>query len=58
MYKIGICSDGIDVCTSIENMVLSWAKVKNTIVDIANNVTGSVSYYYGSTNKITHSENF
>ncbi len=33
MYKIGICDDGENVCTSIENMLLQYAKEKNILVD-------------------------
>lgn len=33
MYNIGICDDGENVCTSIENMLLQYAKEKNIQVD-------------------------
>lgn len=33
MYNIGICDDGKNVCTSIENMLLQYAKEKNIQVD-------------------------
>lgn len=36
MYDIGICDDGENVCTSIENMLLVWAGKKN--IQIATNV--------------------
>lgn len=33
MYNIGICDDGENVCTSIENMLLQYAQEKNIQVD-------------------------
>ena len=33
MYRIGICDDGENVCTSIENMLLQYAEEKNLQVD-------------------------
>lgn len=33
MYNIGICDDGKNVCTFIENMLLQYAKEKNIQVD-------------------------
>lgn len=33
MYNIGICDDGENVCTSIENMLLQYAKEKNMQID-------------------------
>lgn len=33
-YRIGICDDGINMCSSIEEMVLSYAKQKNIRVDV------------------------
>lgn len=33
MYNIGICDDGKNVCTSIENMLLQYAQEKNIQVD-------------------------
>lgn len=33
MYNIGICDDGKNVCTSIENMLLQYAREKNIQVD-------------------------
>ena len=29
MYNIGICDDGKNICTSIENMLLKYAQKKN-----------------------------
>lgn len=40
MYRIGICDDGKNTCTSIENMVLIYAKQKNIRVDVAIWYTG------------------
>lgn len=36
MYHIGICDDGKNICTSIENMLLQYAKEKN--IQMATNV--------------------
>ena len=33
MYNIGICDDGENICTSIENMLLQYAQEKNIQVD-------------------------
>ncbi|MDE6601238.1 MAG: LytTR family DNA-binding domain-containing protein [Lachnospiraceae bacterium] len=33
MYNIGICDDGENICTSIENMLLQYAQEKNIRVD-------------------------
>lgn len=33
MYLIGICDDGENVCTSIENMLLQYAREKNIQID-------------------------
>lgn len=33
MYNIGICDDGKNICTSIENMILKYAQKKNIQVD-------------------------
>lgn len=33
MYNIGICDDGENVCTSIENMILEYATRKNILVE-------------------------
>ena len=33
MYNIGICDDGKNICTSIENMLLKYAQKKNIQVD-------------------------
>ncbi|MDE6386648.1 MAG: LytTR family DNA-binding domain-containing protein [Lachnospiraceae bacterium] len=33
MYNIGICDDGENICTSIENMLLQYAQEKNIHVD-------------------------
>ena len=33
MYRIGICDDGENVCTSIENMLLQYAEEKNLQID-------------------------
>ena len=33
-YKIGICDDGINMCASMEEMVLSYAKQKNIRADV------------------------
>lgn len=33
MYRIGVCDDGENVCTSIENMLLQYAEEKNLQVD-------------------------
>ena len=33
MYNIGICDDGENICTSIENMLLQYAQEKNVQVD-------------------------
>ena len=42
MYNIGICDDGENICTSIENMLLQCAKERN--IQIETNVwyTGEV----------------
>lgn len=29
MYNIGICDDGVNICTSIENMLIQYAQEKN-----------------------------
>lgn len=34
MYYIGICDDGENVCTSVENMILLCAKEQNILVDV------------------------
>lgn len=34
MYNIGICDDGENICTSIENMLLRYAEEKEVQVDI------------------------
>lgn len=33
MYSIGICDDGENICASIENMLLQYAKEKNIQID-------------------------
>lgn len=33
LTRIGICDDGENVCTSIENMLLQWAEEKNVRID-------------------------
>lgn len=33
MYHIGICDDGENFCTSMETMLLQWAKVKSLQID-------------------------
>ena len=33
MYNIGICDDGKNICTSIENMLIKYAQKKNIQVD-------------------------
>lgn len=33
MYSIGICDDGENVCTSIENMLLAWAAKRNIQIE-------------------------
>lgn len=34
MYIVGICDDGVNICTSIENMLLQWAKEKDTRLEV------------------------
>lgn len=34
MYNIGICDDGVNICTSIENMLIQNAQEKNIQIDI------------------------
>ncbi|MCM1410148.1 MAG: LytTR family DNA-binding domain-containing protein [Lachnospiraceae bacterium] len=34
MYNIGICDDGENICTSIENMLLHYAKEKSVQVEV------------------------
>lgn len=34
MYKIGICDDGKNICSSLENMILEYAKKRNVKLDI------------------------
>ena len=47
MYNIGICDDGENICTSIENMLLQCAKERN--IQIETNVwyTGGVEGLFG-----------
>lgn len=40
MYHIGICDDGENFCTSMETMLLQWAKVKSFQIDTCVLYTG------------------
>lgn len=53
MYNIGICDDGENICTSIENMLLQYAKEKRIQIDIKVWYTGEgLSDYLAQGNQL------
>lgn len=40
MYRVGICDDGENICTQLENMLIQWARKNNVRIDVSIWYTG------------------